>query len=140
MADKDSMINEDKRLMELIGKVFKEEFAQQEKNISNLVSGNFSITKQQTEEVKKEQLDLRKSIEFTENQLEEKANNAKNKLVDIEQRIEEIYYYQIDLDHVKQKLIDLDDRSRRNNLRVDRILETLEDTWEDCEEKLQQVF
>ena len=67
-------------------------------------------------------------------------NNAKNKLVDIEQRIEEIYYYQIDLDHVKQKLIDLDDRSRRNNLRVDRILETLEDTWEDCEEKLQQVF
>ena len=67
-------------------------------------------------------------------------NNAKNKLVDIEQRIEEIYYYQIDLDHVKQKLIDLDDRSKRNNLRVDRILETLEDTWEDCEEKLQQVF
>ena len=38
MADKDSMINEDKRLIELIGKVFKEEFAQQEKNISNLVS------------------------------------------------------------------------------------------------------
>ena len=140
MADKDSMINEDKRLIELIGKVFKEEFAQQEKNISNLVSWNFSITKQQTEEVKKEQLDLRKSIEFTENQLEEKVSNAKNKLVDIEQRIEEIYYYQIDLDHVKQKLIDLDDRSRRNNLRVDRILETLEDTWEDCEEKLQQVF
>ena len=140
MADKDSMINEDKRLIELIGKVFKEEFAQQEKNISNLVSGNFSITKQQTEEVKKEQLDLRKSIEFTENQLEEKVNNGKNKLVDIEQRIEEIYDYQIDLDHVKQKLIDLDDRSRRNNLRVDRILETLEDTWEDCEEKLQQVF
>ena len=140
MADKDSMINEDKRLMELIGKVFKEEFAQQEKNISNLVSGNFSITKQQTEEVKKEQLDLRKSIEFTENQLEEKVNNAKNKLVDIEQRIEEIYDYQIDLDHVKQKLIDLDDRSRKNNLRVDHILETLEDTWENCEEKLQQVF
>ena len=83
---------------------------------------------------------MRKSIEFTENQLEEKVNNAKNKLVDIEQRIEEIYDYQIDLDHVKQKLIDLDDRSRRNNLRVDRILETLEDTWEDCEEKLQQVF
>ena len=83
---------------------------------------------------------MRKSIEFTENQLEEKVNNAKNKLVDIEQRIEEIYYYQIELDHVQQKLIDLDDRSRRNNLRVDRILETLEDTWEDREEKLQQVF
>ena len=57
-------------------KVFKEEFAQQEKNISNLISGNFSITKQQIEEVKKEVLDLRKSIEFTKNQLEEKLNNA----------------------------------------------------------------
>ena len=57
-------------------KVFKEEFAQQEKNISNLISGNFSITKQQIEEVKKEVLDLRKSIEFTKNQPEEKLNNA----------------------------------------------------------------
>ena len=50
MADKNNKINDEKRLIELIMKVFKEEFAQQEKNISNLTDGNFSITKQQLEE------------------------------------------------------------------------------------------
>ena len=80
---------------------------------------------------------MRKSIEFTENQLEEKANNAESKLADIEHRIEEIYDYQIDPEYVEQKLIDLEDRSRRNNLRVDSILETPGETWEDREEKLQ---
>ena len=53
MADKNNKINDEKRLIELIRKVFKKEFAQQEKNISNLISGNFSITKQQIEEIKK---------------------------------------------------------------------------------------
>ena len=48
-------------IIDLIRKVFKEGFTQQEKNISNLISGNFSITKQQIKEVKKEVLDLRKS-------------------------------------------------------------------------------
>ena len=96
MADKNDKINDEKRLIELVRKVLKEELAQQEKNISNLISGNFSITKQQIEEVKKEILDLRKSIEFTENQVEEKVNNAENKPADIEHRIEEIYDYEID--------------------------------------------
>ena len=96
MVDKNDKINDKKRLIKLVRKVLKEELAQQEKNISNLIIGNFSITKQQIEEVKKEVLDLRKSIEFTENQLEEKVNNAENKLADIEHRIEEIYDYQFD--------------------------------------------
>ena len=67
-------------------------------------------------------------------------NNAENKLVDTEQRIEEIYDYQIDVDYVQQKLIDPEDRSKRNNLGVDGILETPVETWEYCEEKLQQVL
>ena len=41
MADKNNKINDEKRLIELIWKEFKEEFAQQEKNIWNLISRNF---------------------------------------------------------------------------------------------------
>ena len=65
-----------------------------------------------------------------------KPNNAENKLADIEQQTEETYDYQIDPDYVEQKLRDLEDRSRRNNLRVDGIPETPGETWKDCEEKL----
>ena len=141
MADKNSKLNDEKCLTESIRKVFKEDFAQKEKNISNLISGNFSITKQQIEEIEKEELNLRKRIvEFAENQTEEKVNNVENKLADIEHRAEEIYDYQINPDYVEQKLIVLEDRSRRNNLRVDGVLETSGETWEDCEEKLEEVF
>ena len=37
-----------------------------------LISGNFSITKQQIEEVKEELLDLRKSIELKETEIKSK--------------------------------------------------------------------
>ena len=62
MEEKNCKINDNKRLKELLRKLFKEKFAQQEKKDLNLISLNFSITKQQIEKVKKEVLDLRKSI------------------------------------------------------------------------------
>ena len=62
MEEKNCKINYNKRLTELLRKLFKEKFAQQEKKDLNLISLNFSITKQQIEKVKKEVLDLRKSI------------------------------------------------------------------------------
>ena len=71
MADKNSKLKDEKRLTESVRKVFKKDFAQKEKNISNLISGNFSITKQQIEEIEKAELNLIKSIvEFAENQTE----------------------------------------------------------------------
>ena len=47
MAEKNK-INDEERLIELIRKVFKEEFAQQEKNISNLTSGSGNFNNQAT--------------------------------------------------------------------------------------------
>ena len=93
MEDKNNKINHEKRIIELIRTVFKKELAQQEKNLSNLIGGNVSITKQQIKEVKKEVLDLRKTIEFTENKLGEKVQNDENKRADIEHQIEGIYDY-----------------------------------------------
>ena len=42
-----------KHITEFIGKIFKDQFAQQKKNMSNLFSGIFSLTKQQIEESSK---------------------------------------------------------------------------------------
>ena len=66
--------------------------------------------------------------------------NVENKLVDIKHQIERIYDYQVDLEYAEEKLIGLDNRLMRNNLRIDGIQETPGETWENCEEKLQQVF
>ena len=77
-------INDEKRLIELMRHLFEEEFAQEEKNIENFISGNFSLSKHQIEEI----LAFTKSIEFKENRAGEKVNNAANKIEDIEHRIE----------------------------------------------------
>ena len=36
--------------------------------------------------------------------------------------------------------MELEDRSRRNNINIDGIKETKEETWNDCEEKVQDMF
>ena len=43
-------------------------------------------------------------------------------------------------DEVPKKLIELGDRSRRNNLHFDGLTENPNKTWDDCEQKLQEVL
>ena len=54
--------------------------------------------------------------------------------------VDEIYISQVDSDLVYDKLIDWEDRSRRNNLRIYSISKSEHDTWEKCEEKVDEVF
>ena len=46
----------------------------------------------------------------------------------------------MDSDFVYDKLIDLEDKSRRNNLRIYGISESKYEIWEKCEEKVDEVF
>ena len=73
--------------------------------------------------------DLKSSVEHTDADLN-----------DLSDRVDEIYDYQVDPEYVTNKLIDLEDRSRRNNLRIDGISESRNETWEECEEEIQKVF
>ena len=54
--------------------------------------------------------------------------------------IQEICEYQIDPKYVLDKLTELEDRSCQNNLRIDEIKETKGETWNDCKEKVQDMF
>ena len=71
--------------MKVIRNIFKEEFEKQENNIRNLISANIKITmeeiKKSQDEIKnlgKEICDLRSSLYFTENVLEEKVKKLEN--------------------------------------------------------------
>ena len=46
----------------------------------------------------------------------------------------------MDPNDVSSKLIELEDRSRRNNLRIDSIEEIPNETWEDCKIKIQELI
>ena len=58
-------------------KVFEVEFKKQEQNLAKIISGNLEITMQ--ESLKNEVNELKKSMESTQNNLEERVNNVKVK-------------------------------------------------------------
>ena len=42
-------------------------------------------------------------------------------------------------EEVSSKLIELEDRSRRNNLQIDGIVEDQNESWQECEQKVLEV-
>ena len=72
--------------------------------------------------------------------IEEKVQNIQRKVSSLEEKVEEIYDYQIDSDEVEKKLMNLEDRSRRNNLWIDGVAEENGASWDDCERKVKEIF
>ena len=89
--------------------------------------------------MKKEINGVRKIPEFRRNNLEEKFDNAK-KNGKADSDIQENYEYQTDLKYVQDQLAKLIDRSPQNNLRIDEIKNTNVETWNDCGERVQDLF
>ena len=63
----------------LIREIFRDEFEKQQKNLLNLMSANLEITMNEIKSIKTEMNDLKKSIELTENVLEEKVQKCQEK-------------------------------------------------------------
>ena len=64
----------------LIEEIFQGEFKNQEENITNLISGNFKLTMQEIRRLENEVKDLRKSLEFTQSNLEEKVDYVEKRM------------------------------------------------------------
>ena len=123
-------ISED-RLKTLMKEIFKEEFEKQQKNLLNLISGNFDITMTEIKKVQSDINELKTSLEHTETVLEEKVAKAEKKVEKLQEQINELWDYQVDperLELTERKVVDLEDRSRRNNLRIDGISEKENET------------
>ena len=60
--------------------IFKEEFETQQKNLLNLISGNFDITMTEIKKVQSDINELKASLEHTETVLEEKVAKAEKKV------------------------------------------------------------
>ena len=90
------------------------------------------ILKEENSKINKELTDLRKSVQYHSDNVDE----VKKKLEDIDSRVEEIKLDEITEDFVaktKKKLDDLEDRSSRNNLRFDGFQEDTNEMWEESE-------
>ena len=79
---------------------------------------------QEIKSLKNEVNDLKKSMEFTHHDLEERVNNVEENMCKVKEDLKETCEYQIDPDYVNDRLTDIRNKltelaSRRNNMRID---------------------
>ena len=110
-------------IVELMKTVFEEEFAKQQQQISKIIENNLVITKQEIGKLREEINDLKKSIEFTENVLEEKIEKVEQNVCELQGKFKKVQEdvtcmndYIEDVENIHNKLVELEDRSRRNNI------------------------
>ena len=102
-----------------------------ENSIMQLISGCTTLTNQTLDNLSKEIEDLKESLEFTQEETEgkfsklnETITSMERNLCSLQKDIEAIQTTKPNWEiEIKNKLVDLEDRSRRNNLRINGIKE-----------------
>ena len=78
--------------------------------------------------------ELSKNLEFTSSQLDKELGNVRKDTTKLENNIKSIEKDLLDPDDVSAKRVELEDRSRRNNLRIDDLRDKWpNETWKTCE-------
>ena len=129
---------DEEKITKPVKEIFEEEFKKQEVNITKSISNNFTLTMTEIKSLKQEVNDLKESIEITQNDLGKKVADVEKKISTFEIKMDEMCDHQIEPHYVNDSLLELqdkiskmEDRSRRNNIRVDGVTEEKGETWED---------
>ena len=120
--------------------IFKEEFEKQQKNLLNLISENLDTTMIEIKNAQSDINELKASLEHEETVLEEKVAKAGKKVEKLQEQINKLWDYQVHperLEFAERKIVELEDRSKRNNLLINGITEEENETWDECEQEVQ---
>ena len=77
-----------------------------------------------------------KSLDATEEIHNKKIDKMQEKIENIQEKVND----DSEIIKIKNKLREMEDRSRRNNLRIDGIKEGTKESWEQTEKKVQDIF
>ena len=133
------MGEDEKALIETIRKIVKDELASHQLAIKEMINDNIKVTNDRLDRISQDVTDLKRSLGFKQEQLKEEINKIKKDLKDLDKNINEVQQDLLDPKYVSSKLIELEDRSRRNNLRIDGIDEKPNETWDECETRVQEL-
>ena len=103
-----------------------------------------TLTNHRLDNLSKEIADLKESLEFTQEETEGKFSKLNEKITSMERNLFSLKKYIEVIQttkpswaiEIENKLVDLEDRSRRNNPRINGMKEGKNETWEECEERV----
>ena len=98
-----------------------EEFKKQKRSILNIISSNFEISMNEIKNLKLEISEIKSSLDvllLKEDVLQKKVEKLEENMKDVDASIRDIDEYQVNPNYVLDKLAELEDRARRNNLPV----------------------
>ena len=131
-----SIQNQRDDLIETIREIIKEELKNQKEKIKEIVKLELTTTNESLDKISKEVADLTESIEFTQGEVKD----IKEDISQVQTNLRHIEDDMLDPNYVMETLIELEDRSRRNNLRIDGISEVSHETWEMCEDSVKDLI
>ena len=100
----------------------------------NNLSQEIRTTSNSIKQLKDNTRDLEESLTVNQDLVEEKLNTLKSQMISIQNEVSE------NKAELKEQLRIQEDRSRRNNIRVDGIEEDENETWENTENKLRSFL
>ena len=77
-------------------------------------------------------IEITKSLEFTQSTLDEELQTVENNIKKFVSDLKELENNILNPNEVSEKLIELEDRSQRNNIRIDGLKENTNENWDDC--------
>ena len=122
-----------------IKKIVKEEFDKHEKKIDEMIKLHLQSTNEHLDKISIV-IEVTKSLGFTQSTLNEELSTVKNDIKKLASDMKELEKNLLNPNKVLEKLIELEDRSQRNNLHIDDLTENTNETLNNCEKKIQEVL
>ena len=120
-------------LVNTIRDIIKEDLGEHEKKLNEILKSQLQNTNERLDKISNEVLEITKSLEFTQGKLDEEIAIVKNDISKIKSDIQVLEDDLLDPNKVSKKLIELEDRFQRNNLRFDGLTEDPNKTWDEYE-------
>ena len=98
--------------------------------LQEILSSNLKLKNEWLEKLSREVSNIEKSLEFTQKQLEDETKVIKKDIEILQKNLNEIEKNLLVPWDIINKLMELEDRSRRNNLLIDGIAEANNGSWE----------
>ena len=130
-------------------------FTKHKKSVLDPISGHQTLLKQRLDllfdsptSVKTDVEELKESLSFTQNDIGQRFPNINEKVQSMERELsstkEDVRVIQttepIWALEIRRKFVDLEDRSRKNNMRILGIKKDPQESWEECENKIYDLL